>query len=304
VLVLLMAIAGGGLALFHAGLYGLTLFILIPIFIGALGAWSTHPRTAGNAAAAGALTALIATSLLLVVGLEGLICIAMALPLVLPLGAFGGWLVWKAESSKLAARGIAMLLLLPPAGVTWDVKARPPVFAVHTAIEVAASPEQVWKRVVMFSELPEPREWYFRAGIAYPQKAGIVGSGAGAVRYCQFSTGPFIEPVEAWEEPRLLRFGVTENPPPMHEWSPYANIAPKHLHGYLVAERGQFQLTELPNRRTLLNATTWYRHGLWPAQYWRLWSDAIIHRIHVRVLNHIRTLAEQDASWSSSSKLR
>ena len=73
-LVLLIAIAGGGLALFHAGLYGLTLFILVPIFIGALGAWSTHPRTAGNAAAAGALTALIATSLLLVVGLEGLIC--------------------------------------------------------------------------------------------------------------------------------------------------------------------------------------------------------------------------------------
>ena len=155
----------------------------------------------------------------------------------------------------------------------------------------------------MFSELPEPHEWYFRAGIAYPQKAGIVGSGEGAVRYCQFSTGPFIEPVEAWDEPRLLRFGVTENPPPMHEWSPYANIAPKHLHGYLVAERGQFQLTELPNRRTLLNATTWYRHGLWPAQYWRLWSDAIIHRIHIRVLNHIRTLAEQDASWSNSQNL-
>ena len=31
---------------------------------------------------------------------------------------------------------------------------------------------------------------------------------------------------------------------------------------------------------------------MWPAFYWRLWSDAIIHRIHLRVLNHIKELAE------------
>ena len=30
------------------------------------------------------------------------------------------------------------------------------------------------------------------------------------------------------------------------------------------------------------------------AEYWRWWSDAIIHRVHLRVLNHIRTLAEAD----------
>lgn len=30
-----------------------------------------------------------------------------------------------------------------------------------------------------------------------------------------------------------------------------------------------------------------YRHRLWPSAYWRLWSDAIIHRIHMRVLRHI-----------------
>jgi hypothetical protein len=42
-----------------------------------------------------------------------------------------------------------------------------------------------------------------------------------------------------------------------------------------------------------LEGTTWYRHGLWPAEYWRWWSDAIIHRIHLRVLRHVRMLAEQ-----------
>src|SRR5256884_7520937 len=64
---------------------------------------------------------------------------------------------------------------------------------------IAAQPEQVWKHVVTVSELPEPTEWFFRAGLAYPQRARIVGSGIGAVRYCDFSTGPFVEPIEVWD---------------------------------------------------------------------------------------------------------
>jgi hypothetical protein len=168
------------------------------------------------------------------------------------------------------------------------------MFEVRSAIEVAAPPETVWRHVVTFSELPPPREWYFRTGIAYPQRARIEGSGPGAVRYCEFSTGPFVEPIRVWDEPRLLRFDVTANPAPMQEWSPYAEVHPKHLHGYLVSKQGQFRLIPLANGKTLLEGTTWYQHGLWPAEYWRWWSDAIIHRIHLRVLEHIRTLAEAE----------
>lgn len=41
--------------------------------------------------------------------------------------------------------------------------------------------------------------------------------------------------------------------------------------------------------------TTWYRHGLWPSSYWKLWADAILHRIHLRVLRHIAAGAESEA---------
>jgi hypothetical protein len=295
-LVFLAVLAAAGIALSQKGFYGWTIFVLLPVLLGGLAAWVFRPTTMGRAAATGALSTMVAACSLLLFGLEGAYCIVMALPLAMPLGALGAVLVYRSESSNLATRSLAMLLLLQPAGVTWDVNARPPVFDVRTSIEIAATPEQVWKRVVTFSELPEPHEWYFRAGVAYPQRARIVGSGAGAIRYCEFSTGPFVEPIEVWDEPRLLRFRVTENPAPMHELSPYAHVAPKHLHGYLVSELGQFRLTELANHHTLLEGTTWYRNGLWPSQYWRLWSDAIIHRIHLRVLAHIRTLAEKDAA--------
>jgi len=292
-LLLLAILVFGGIALLHSGIYGWTIFIVAPVLLGGIVAWVVRPVTGMSAVAAGALATAVALCSFLIVGLEGLYCILMSLPLAAPLGALGSWLVYRVERSRTGTRGgIALLLLLPPASLTWDVHARPPVFEVRSTITIAAPPEEVWKHVVSFRELPEPREWFFRAGIAYPKEARIEGTGVGAVRYCEFSTGPFVEPIEVWDEARLLRFRITESPAPMHEWSPYGQIFPKHLHGYLISRQGQFRLTRLRGNRTLLEGTSWYQHGLWPAEYWRWWSDAIIHRVHLRVLNHIRTLAE------------
>ena len=294
-LVAIALLVAGGAALLRTGTYGWTLFLLHPLVSGGLAAWMFRPRTAGRAAGVGALAVLATSGLALLFGWEGAVCIVMCLPIVMPAGAIGGLLVYGAERSTRASRGLAMMLLLPPVSIPYDLYAPPPVFQVRSAIEVAAPPEQVWQRVLSFAELPPPRELIFRAGVAYPTRTRLEGSGPGAVRYCEFSTGPFVEPIEIWDEPRLLAFRVAENPAPMQEWSPFANLVTRHLHGYLVSKRGQFQLTALPNGRTLLVGTTWYQHGLWPAEYWRWWSDAIIHRIHLRVLEQIRVLAEADA---------
>lgn len=289
-------LAGAGIALLKSGLYGWTTFILTPLLFGGVVSWTFRAQSGLKAAGSGALGAALAACLLLLLGAEGLICVLMALPLVVPLGALGGWMAYLAAHAVSRTRGLAMLLMLPlpPAGILWDVSARPPIYAVRTAVEIAAPAERVWKHVVTFSELPAPLEWYFRSGVAYPIRARIEGSGAGAIRYCEFSTGPFVEPIEVWDEPRLLSFRVTKSPAPMREWSPYGELATKHLNGYLISEHGQFRLVRLHNGHTLLEGTTWYQHGLWPAEYWRWWSDAIIHRIHLRVLTHIRTLAESD----------
>ncbi len=284
---------GGGVLLLRSGIYGLTLFILMPVILGGLGAWCVRAQTTNVAVVAGGCAVLLASLGWLALGQEGALCIAMSLPLSLPLGCLGGFLIYHFQPGRLQA-GATMLLLLPAGTFGWDVNARPPVFEVRSSIEISASPERVWKNVVTFSELPEPREWYFQIGLAYPKRARIEGSGPGAVRYCEFSTGPVVEPIEVWDEPSLLRFRVTDNPAPMHEWSPYAQVLPKHLHGYLVSKQGQFRLTSLGPNRTLLEGTTWYQHGLWPAEYWRLWSDAIIHRIHLRVLSHIKALSEAE----------
>jgi hypothetical protein len=81
----------------------------------------------------------------------------------------------------------------------------------------------------------------------------------------------------------------------MQEWSPY-DIHPPHVRDFLISHGGQFRLIALPGNRTRLEGTTWYEHNLWPAGYWRLWSDYLIHEIHFRVLRHVKEVTEADSS--------
>ncbi len=280
--------------------YGWGLFVALPFCIGFLSAtiFSYHQqRDYGQTLVVSCLSSILLGGLLLVYGREGAICLMMAAPLATLLATLGGSIGYGIRRRLWVQRhqpAILSILLLVLPGIMTTEKALRPVsteFEVKTSIDINAPPEVVWNQVVAFSEIPEPHEWIFRVGIAYPERAEIIGHGVGAERHCVFSTGSFVEPIQVWDEPRLLRFSVTSNPPPMREWSPYANIDPPHLHGFFVSDGGQFLLTPLPGGRTRLEGTTWYRHTIWPAIYWKNWSDYIIHRIHLRVLGHIDALA-------------
>ncbi|HEV2699802.1 MAG TPA: hypothetical protein VGU90_17555 [Terriglobales bacterium] len=282
--------------------YGWGLFIALPFVMGFVAAvihGLRRPRTRTECIIVATLSMAVLGTGLLAFAIEGAICIAMAAPIAVPLAAFGGmcgYLVQRQRWSQSGAPAFLSIILLFVPGVQWTEHALGPArqsFVVRSAIEINAPPEKVWQQVVAFSEISPPKEWLFRAGIAYPIRAEIAGHGPGAERHCVFSTGAFVEPIEIWDEPRQLKFSVTANPPPMEEWSPYAHIAPPHLHGFLVSNGGQFLLTPLPGGRTRLEGTTWYRHGLAPAGYWRLWSDVIIHKIHMRVLTHIKEQVEK-----------
>ena len=281
--------------------YGWGLFVALPFCLGLFSVlvYSYHgPRPYSTCMAVSLVPIALLGGVLMLVAIEGLICILMAAPFALGLAALGGMLGYTIQAAYWLNKGtpvmMSIVLLFTPfvQGVEHLAKLKAEIYEVRTAIEVNAPPEKVWNQVVAFAEIPPPKELLFRAGIAYPIRAEISGHGVGAVRHCIFSTGPFAEPIEVWDEPRLLKFGVTSNPAPLNELSPYGNIQPPHLRGYFVSKQGQFLLTALPGGRTRLEGTTWYQHTMWPAAYWHLWSDYIIHRIHLRVLEHIRATAE------------
>ena len=119
------------------------------------------------------------------------------------------------------------------------------------------------------------------------------------MRRCRFSTGDFVEPITVWDAPRRLAFSVREQPVPMKELSPWGGVHPPHLDGFLRSRRGEFRLERLAGGRTRLVGTTWYENRMWPAAYWRAWSDTLIHRIHLRVLRFVGELSEREARASS-----
>jgi hypothetical protein len=280
--------------------YGFSLFVGAPFALGMVSVlvFGFSQRQSFLACLLVALLAMVLTGGgLLAVALEGGICLLMAAPIVLPLAFFGAMVGYVIQSrpwlnDHTFSLTLAMVLLLPSLmAAEWADEPTPAIRAVRTEVIVNAPPAKVWPHVIAFPPLPEPDDWFFQTGVAYPQSAEIHGTGVGAVRHCIFSTGAFVEPIDVWDEPRLLRFRVTEQPDPMREWSPY-HIHPAHLDHYLVSHEGQFELEELPDGRTRLVGTTWYSNRMWPAPYWSLWSDYIIHRIHHRVLTHIQKRAE------------
>jgi len=296
---------GLGLGLFGVRVmanYGWGLFVAVPFtmgFVAALLYSLRAPRSLPSSIGVACLSVVLLAGVLFGVAVEGLVCLIMVAPLALPLAAFGGFCAHKAQRSRWIQRDApvilsVLILIAPTIQSAEQLAGRPsPVFVVRTSLDVQAPPEEVWHQVIAFTEIPPPTELMFRAGIAYPIRAEMIGRGVGAERHCVFSTGSFVEPIQVWDEPHLLKFSVISNPAPMEEWTPYSHLDTPHLHGFLVSEGGQFLLTPLPNGGTRLEGTTWYQHGLWPSAYWRLWSDAIIHKIHLRVLRHIRDQAEQ-----------
>ncbi|QDU36395.1 Polyketide cyclase / dehydrase and lipid transport [Maioricimonas rarisocia] len=278
--------------------YGAVLFLSTPFFVGAVSAYAYNrpaSRDAGSTLAVVMLSVLLSASALLLFALEGFICLLMAMPLAALMAPLGG-LIGKAIADQCRGRrshAMYAVAALPLLAALEFFVVHPHVREVQTSVEIDASPQIVWQNVIAFPDLPEPTEWYFRAGVAAPIGAHIEGHGVGAVRHCRFTTGDFVEPITVWDEPRRLAFDVTEQPEPMFELTPYHEIHPPHLHGTMRSLRGEFRLIELPGGRTRLEGSTWYLLAMWPQEYWIPFSDGIVHRIHQRVLEHVRDVSER-----------
>lgn len=292
-----------GLALLSIGVlliesYGLSVFMGTPFVIGLVTAHllrQRYPATPRETRRVVVMTVLMVAGIGFMMGVEGAVCLLMAAPLGLVIAIMGGSIGHLlASRGEELARGALMIGLLWPgaAALEADRVASPPREVISSVV-IAAPPEVVWQHVIAFSPIPEPTSLLFRAGVAYPVRANIVGSGVGAVRYCRFSTGAFVEPITAWEPGLRLSFDVVENPRPLNELSPW-EIKPPHLDGYLQARAGEFRLVDLGGS-TRLEGSTWYEQRLRPFGYWVVFSDYIISSIHARVLNHIKHESERPA---------
>jgi uncharacterized membrane protein YhaH (DUF805 family) len=305
--VIVAATLGIGLVLLGANFfmqYAWGLFLGVPFVTGFVASWfynskKLHTRweTSGICTA----TVVVIGLALIDFRLEGVICLIMAVPLAFPFAIAGGLAARRCLENRTIylspPRLTACVAIVPLLMFTeHTVNLTPAVRPVVTTITINAPVSVVWKNVIAFPPLAEPHEWIFRTGIAYPIGATITGSGPGAIRRCRFSTGDFVEPITVWDENHLLAFNVASQPPALREIGLGKITTPHVDRDYMRSQYGQFRLVAVDSHHTLLEGTTWYQDYFWPQVYWRGWSDAIVHRIHLRVLEQVKQQSEAAAA--------
>jgi hypothetical protein len=147
---------------------------------------------------------------------------------------------------------------------------------------VNASAAEIWKHVVAFPKITAPPTyWLNRIGLPAPSETTCAGEFVGADRACIFTNGlVFKERVSEIEPARLLTFDIVEQP------------RDPELLGHLDLHRGQFELRRNADGTTTLIGRSWYTLHVRPHWYFDWWTRDITREVHLRVMRHIKALAE------------
>ena len=269
--------------------YGANVFFAIPFLCGyvtRLLIGYRHNVGLATGIAWACVSQLICAGILVSFLVEGVFCVMIALPIVLPVAILGAVVAHYTEPyafPHLRGKMMAVVGLIPLALVAdhFFSYRDPGLRATISQIRISAPPMTIWNNVVAFPPLGRPdadRDVFDRFMIPKLQGAIIEGRGVGAVRHCQFHTGEFIEPIEVWRPGRELTFSVKGQP--------------ARLDGSVTVRRGQFLFQPRDNGYVDVTGTTWYEVSLFPPVYWDMWMAYFLHTTHMRALEHVRDLSE------------
>lgn len=278
------------------GAYGWGLFVAMPFLVGLITGFLAnrgHVRSIGDTIGAVAAAGTLGTVALLMLALEGLMCVILILPLAAVLAIVGG-LIGRAAAKRLVdPRQPFYSVALLPLIFLLDA-AMPPELPIATreAITINAPPKTVWASLIADRPVREKPGLVGLAGLAYPVAGRIVGEGVGAHRHGRFSTGTADERVTVWQPGRALAFRVVRQPPAMEEMSPYRKLQTPHLVGYFDTSETRFDLQPLPGGRTRLSVRAGHVLRIDPVLYWGPVARWATGQNVERVLSDVRRDAE------------
>ncbi|HEX6046070.1 MAG TPA: hypothetical protein VFZ22_16370 [Pyrinomonadaceae bacterium] len=254
----------GGFALVYNNVFnqmGVVLFILVPFVTGFATALVT--RRLEILFASLIIAVLFCTGILLVLGLEGGVCVLMSLPLIsagLTVGALLGLLVryiireWRQERlAKFATLAVLPFFLI---GADWVEKSQfsPRVETITNSFVTDASREKAWEQLKTFDRIEGTKGFLMTIGLPVPVSCSMTGDGVGATRTCYFEQGHIEERVTEWNPPGSMKFEITTFDVPGRPWLSFKDA------GYeLTTENG----------RTVITRRTTIVSRLAPAWYWR-----------------------------------
>ena len=261
-------------------------FVLVPITMGiiAMKFWSKTGKRITRLLLYALLNALIALGLSALFMGEGIICLIIVFPLIFAF-MWVGMLISKyilpRDKAKLRASTLSLLALL----FVYDTVTEHNYSNVVTdELTIQAPRDVVWKYIAAHPlNTSEPDYWLFKVGLPAPIQSTVSSDTVGSERKCIFSNGATFDEVVTESIPgKLYTFDITRQP------------EDPEIIGHIEIRRGQFILEENPDGSTRLIGKSWYQLMVYPAWYYDLWAEDITREVHLRVMKHIRTLAEND----------
>lgn len=271
----------------NEGWFMLPSFFLLPLMVGLIAAWFYRRlnRGLGITFLDALCVSLVGVGAAAIVLREGVVCLVIVFPalyLLVLTGLLVGriWFRWNYTKLQLSTFPLLAVLVLAD-----TFSSRPERAMVTDEILIRATPAQVWPHVLAFSDIPaQPDYWIFRLGLAYPTQTSNGGDFVGADRQCMFSDGIVIkERVAEFVPHEKLTFDIVEQP------------THPEAYGHITLHRGQFVLRDNGNGTTTLFGSSWYTLHVRPFWYFDLWTRDMTRAVHLRVMNHVRRLAEDAA---------
>ena len=213
---------------------------------------------------------------------EGIICLIIVSPLLMAfviLGAFSGKAMFRRNNQTLNASVFAMLFVM---FVSDSLSVHHYENKVADVVVINAPPAEVWRYVVAYKRNEAPSKyWLFKIGMPSPVQSTAEGYYLGAKRKCIFSNGyVFNEKIVTYDENKNLAFDITKQP------------RDPEIMGHINILSGQFLLKDNHDGTTTLTGNSWYKLYVFPVWYYDIWAKSVIRNVHLRVMEHIKSLAE------------
>ncbi len=167
--------------------YGAAMFFGAPIVTCATAAFYLNrhrDRGIGRTILHSLATLLVACMAFLLLGIEGGICILMAIPIFAPLGLLGatvgfGIAVSCHRSRKDETMGLyGCLVVLPLIGFVESRLDQSPVLEVRSEVVIEAPAARVWEHVIRFPDITSQPTGILATGVAYRCAPGLKGRGS------------------------------------------------------------------------------------------------------------------------------
>jgi hypothetical protein len=263
ILTALLLVIGGVLPFFGIVEYSISFFFIFPFAAGFSIGLFTQGKTGKTKWYVIVLGLLIAFGFLIAMGFEGLICAALALPVILIVMLTGVWsarLYQKYVAREVNQPGAMKSILLPliilivADKIESYMSSADDLNVAVTAITLPYAKELVFDEVKAMDKLDGEKSWLLQLGLPTPYKCELEGDNIGAKRTCLYEDGKIVTEVTAFERGKILEMKVNEYTLAGARWFKFIDAS------YSFTEK---------NGETVLTRVTRFKSKLKPRFYWQ-----------------------------------